>query len=304
MSLNGFERAPIASVSDDYDSDRAEVSMAGFKRVTSHMYWLRRHFKVGGDDQFCVSREDLERYQMVISDAGVDSMVDGRRVDELGWHFASDAKGVINECRGRSVLDVGCGKGRFGKELRYSGAKAEITLVERDPDTLARVSPKIGAKVVADACTLPFNDNTFDRSFMTYSALTYPKSPVEAVQALGEIMRVTKPEGSSFLAPISIDLNIHDAMIKYGVVTPIEDYDDKTSEAYFNIRMLSEYLVINGLMRLIKSGYADVTWAHGKGVSEKISDGMEIITAIVDKKTDIPADVMSDLVDSAVIFNA
>ena len=63
---------------------------------------------------------------------------------------------------GRATLDLGCGEGRFSRELAAAGHR--VTGVDVSPDLveLAQAADPTGTYLVADAKSLPFAEATFD----------------------------------------------------------------------------------------------------------------------------------------------
>lgn len=102
---------------------------------------------------------------------------------------------------GRSFLDVGCNWGRWC----FAAARLGYRPVGIDPSLGAvlaakRVAGQLGVEarfVVADARHLPFRGATFDTAF-SYSVIQH-FSREDAAEAVGEIGRVLRPGGTSFV---------------------------------------------------------------------------------------------------------
>jgi 2-polyprenyl-6-hydroxyphenyl methylase/3-demethylubiquinone-9 3-methyltransferase len=91
---------------------------------------------------------------------------------------------------GRSLLDLGCGKGRFAVRLKERGAK--VVGLDRAEGMLA-AAHGIG-RVLGSAARLPFADGAFDGVF---AVEVFEHLPAEAVPTvLGEARRVLKPGGT------------------------------------------------------------------------------------------------------------
>jgi SAM-dependent methyltransferase len=99
----------------------------------------------------------------------------------------------------KTVLDVGCGIGHWGRCLEpLLPADATITGIDREPRWIEEARKRAGASRegrlvyhISDAETLPFPDNTFD--FVTcQTVLIHVRDPL---QVLAEMRRVVKPSG-------------------------------------------------------------------------------------------------------------
>lgn len=96
------------------------------------------------------------------------------------------------------ILDVGAGSGTISTTFAKAIPKGTVTAVDLNPDILQRagaVAESAGVSNItfqqADACSLPFEDETFDITHC-HQVLTHLKEPWVA---LGEMIRVTKPGG-------------------------------------------------------------------------------------------------------------
>ncbi len=95
--------------------------------------------------------------------------------------------------KGKSLLDIGCGRGQLSRALSKRGA----TMTGVDPQ---EVIVQIARENVPDATfeqaggqSLPFADNTFDGAVMLNSLHHVPEDVLDA--GLAEAMRVVKPGG-------------------------------------------------------------------------------------------------------------
>lgn len=104
--------------------------------------------------------------------------------------------GFLKPRPGLSVLDVGCGTGTYALELAAAGLK--VSGVDISPAMLDLAREKAGASDLgisfhlADACNLPFEENTFD-AVVSVTALEFIPEPGAA---LAEAYRVLKPGGT------------------------------------------------------------------------------------------------------------
>ncbi|TCL73606.1 class I SAM-dependent methyltransferase [Rhizobium sp. BK251] len=96
---------------------------------------------------------------------------------------------------GERILEVGCGTGSLTFALADSADLAEIVATDYSPifveeTTRRNANPRIKVQQ-ADACALPFNDNSFDRAL----ALLVLHFVPEAEKAISEMRRVVRPGG-------------------------------------------------------------------------------------------------------------
>ena len=112
--------------------------------------------------------------------------------------FTAFVRDTVQPRAGRRILDVGCGIGTAEVNLGRL-ALTQVTLVgvdrvaDRVREALAAVrSHNIRASfAAADACALPFADETFDSSF----CVALLQHIADVAQAVREITRVTRPGG-------------------------------------------------------------------------------------------------------------
>ena len=96
----------------------------------------------------------------------------------------------LGDVRGKRVLDVGCGKGRFLRILREQDPWADLWGLDISEEMLRYVPGGIHTR--AGAMTeLPFEDEYFDGAYATESL----EHAVEIEKAVAEICRVVKPGG-------------------------------------------------------------------------------------------------------------
>lgn len=98
---------------------------------------------------------------------------------------------------GQSVLDVGCGLGGLIECIDSQFADMNLTGINIDPrqlDICQRLRSKSGNSIrwqEADACELPFPDNSFDRVFCVEAMFHFSSRRT----FLAEALRVLKPSG-------------------------------------------------------------------------------------------------------------
>lgn len=96
----------------------------------------------------------------------------------------------LGALRGKRVLDVGCGKGRFARVFREQEPGAEIWGLDISEEMLRFVPEGIHTRA-GSMTELPFEDGFFDAAYATESL----EHAVEIELAVSEICRVVKPGG-------------------------------------------------------------------------------------------------------------
>lgn len=142
--------------------------MEGSVKVNNHEHGT--YFdKLGDDFELMMSDYDVQRRQVLV----FEQLLGGRRLDGL------------------SVLEVGCGTGRFSRRIAALGAN--LTVLDIGPNLVKTVSEQVGCKgVVGDACKLPFADETFD-TVISSECIEHTPDPLAAIR---EMCRVCKKGGT------------------------------------------------------------------------------------------------------------
>src|SRR5262249_61435400 len=96
----------------------------------------------------------------------------------------------LGDVRGKRVLDVGCGKGRFARLFSELERSAEIWGLDISEEMLRYVPAGIHTRA-GSMTALPFEDCWFDAAYATESL----EHAVEIDVAVGEICRVVKTGG-------------------------------------------------------------------------------------------------------------
>jgi demethylmenaquinone methyltransferase/2-methoxy-6-polyprenyl-1,4-benzoquinol methylase/phosphoethanolamine N-methyltransferase len=119
---------------------------------------------------------------------------------------------MANIKAGDKVLDVGCGSGNLTLTAkRYAGRSGSVYGIDASPemiDVARKKAKELSTDVVFDVALiekLPFEDSTLD---VVISRLVLHHLPDDLKQqALTEIFRVLKPEGTIFLADFQTPAN-------------------------------------------------------------------------------------------------
>ncbi len=96
----------------------------------------------------------------------------------------------LGDLRGKRILDVGCGKGRFARVFQQQQPDAELWGLDISEEMLRFVPPGIHTRA-GSMTELPFEDGWFDGAYATESL----EHAVEIEKAVAEICRVAKPGG-------------------------------------------------------------------------------------------------------------
>ncbi len=178
---------------------------------------------------------------------------------------------------GEKVLDLGCANGRMielfdSKNIDYYGVDISGKLIE-----IAKKIYPSGHFQVADALSLPFADNTFDKVYFI-SVLHHIPSEEFRQKCFSEISRVLKPNGQLILRVwdlLKIDKGMN-LLLKYSFLklagkTKIDFFDlmmpwkdfqqNQKGERYFHLFRMGE------LEKLAKSANlkTERIWRNGKG---------------------------------------
>jgi malonyl-CoA O-methyltransferase len=90
----------------------------------------------------------------------------------------------------KTVLDVGCGKGRYAALIKQHLPEADVYAVDVSDEMLRHVSPTIRTKK-ASIQDLPYPDESFDLVYCV-ETLEHAPNPEAAIE---EMIRVLRPEG-------------------------------------------------------------------------------------------------------------
>lgn len=298
---SGLERAPISSALRKPSSERESESVAAFERLASHERIIRCLLEIGTDSQFVATSEALESRRKMQSDAKEVAHFEERTVRELGKLVLGTVSQLEDECRDKTVLDIGCGRGRFGEQIARN-AKARVTFLDNNPKTLDGISKRLGHRVIADGRDLPFQDETFEKTFATFSSLSWVDTPHETVMSLTEALRVTEVGGSAFITPAFSNTLTRDArMLLYNrKTTDINGFDFLEGE---KIWALQDHVLLTTLKQLMSGGYCSITWSGFVGQGVNTSHRLEVISAIVDKKKTIPPELFASFLSYADSFS-
>lgn len=154
------------------------------------MDWKRLFSKGGGRQGLPRLTPELrERIRASFDDASRDEEHFPSTIDSRIYHVQL-IRQHLGDLRGRRVLDVGCGKGRFARVFKQQEPDAEIWGLDISEEMLRFVPPEIPTRA-GSMTDLPFEDGFFDGAYATESL----EHAVEIDRAVSEICRVVKPGG-------------------------------------------------------------------------------------------------------------
>ena len=117
---------------------------------------------------------------------------------------------ILSDVAGRSVLDVGCGEGRYCRKLAARGAVVTgIDPVQEFIDVASQRLPS-GTFVTAFAESLPFPDGSFDTVLSYLTIIDFP----DYVGAIREMARVMRPSGKIVVVTVSNLASTTDGWVK------------------------------------------------------------------------------------------
>ncbi|MCY2935008.1 MAG: methyltransferase domain-containing protein [Planctomycetota bacterium] len=130
-----------------------------------------------------------------------------QRVDAFPKQIAFDdprlvaVKQAFPDWRGKRVLDLGCGSGRYWPALKRSGAR--LVGLDLSARSLEFASPE-NPRIIGSVARLPFPESSFD-CLLLLELLQHLKTPELAVH---EALRLLKPHGKLVIIdrnPLSLD---------------------------------------------------------------------------------------------------
>ena len=95
---------------------------------------------------------------------------------------------------GRTIVDLGCGPGFYTEAFRARGA--EVVPVDNDPEEMAMVGEPPAGALLADAGSLPLEDQSVDGAFCSNLLEHTP----DASAVIKEIERVLRPGGWGYIS--------------------------------------------------------------------------------------------------------
>ena len=150
------------------------------------MNWRRLFFK---SDSARLTPELRARIQASFDEASRDEEHFPSTIDSRIYHVKL-IREHLGSLRGKRVLDVGCGKGRFARVFKEQEPEAEFWGLDISEEMLRYVPAGIHTRA-GSMTELPFKDGFFDGAYATESL----EHAIEIAKAVSEMCRVVKPGG-------------------------------------------------------------------------------------------------------------
>jgi SAM-dependent methyltransferase len=297
-SENGLERAPVFSLLGKPTTDRGVESMEAFRRVTEHQKIIDKFLSLNTEGEFEVTTDAIEARKEMQRRAKEESHRDGRSVHELALVALSTVSQMEDEFRNADVLDIGCGlEGRFATAIARN-SRANVVCLDSNPKIVDSIRGKRCTAVVADGRSIPFENDHFDRTIAAYSSLSWSNTPLETAQSFNEAMRVTKPGGAAIFIPIFSNTRVRDSRMfnshRLGG-TPESDALILGEKVW----AVQDHILFHALKTVVSEGLCSITWSGFVGPGMNTGHELEVISAIVDKKKPIPAEILQANLDYA-----
>jgi ubiquinone/menaquinone biosynthesis C-methylase UbiE len=157
---------------------------------------------------------------------------------------------VPEKSKNLTVLDIGCGTGRFFNDLRET-FDADVFGIDYSINRAEIAMKKSKTVVVADGRYLPFKDNTFDVC-LSVEVIQHIPGRKDRIRYLTELKRVLKSEGRFILA--TINDNWWKRVLKRSILKR-NVLNDIGTTYYYSLKELCDDVLEAGLKIRIKSGY-------------------------------------------------
>lgn len=108
-----------------------------------------------------------------------------RQLSWLGQHWEWTMRTLVRERRGMTALDVGCGPGLV---MELFQSFLDVKGLDIDPEMVRRVEEKRMEVVLGDAQDLPFEDDSFDFVYCSFTMMWLP----DQLRAMKEMARVAR----------------------------------------------------------------------------------------------------------------
>lgn len=191
--------------------------------------------------------------------------------------YVSHVKSRLNICPGQRLLEVGCGAGAFLLPFAVEGVNVCGIDYSEELIDIAKSAVPRGLFKLADANSIPFDNNVFD-SVVSNAVFFYFPTYSYAEQSLSEIKRVLKPGGTAAILDVS-DLELKDIAEELRErEIGVDNYNrlyiaPGLSHLYFSRQWFEHFGLSNGLTVLIEdqciSGYQNSSYRFNVFLTKK-----------------------------------
>ncbi len=302
----GLERAPFLPIEpllypQEPSSRRLQDSALAYMHILGHIEQTLGVFEGEEPSTYTISQDALHaRQQQLDTKRGLSHHVP-RGVHELGKLVLGTVKQMEQEFTGSRVLDIGCRDGTFGQAIARN-AKANVTFLDPNTELLRKVPRKSGTRIVSDVQHLPFAGSSFDKTVTDFSSLAWANTPVAALRALTEAIRVTRVGGTVFAIPLFTDIIDRSALASHRLqhnIAPTEN-ERLANEVW----AAQDYVLARFLANLAADQYCDITWSCIRNSSQTPRASLELYSAIIDIKKPIPPEKFTDMIAIAEKFSS
>lgn len=289
-----IERAPFHSLEAERpETPAGRASLAVFGAIVDHSAWIDEYLGLESNDPFRFDSTALEDRRRHIEAGREISHHTSRDISSIARTISKTTRQVEAEFDRETVLDIGCGEGRLGRELRRK-AKTNVTFLDTDENVISKIPGRSGCnKVVGDGLEIPFEDDEYARTLSVFSSMHWAETPVDRVQAFNEALRVTQPDGSLFIIPAfsSLVLQREIAAVPGDVTKKAGKIGITVTELASKVWALQDHVLLHSMLGLARQDYCSITWL-GEKTLETI--GIEHYSAIVDKHCSIPPEALEE----------
>ncbi len=306
----GLERVSIGKFARERPRTlRERGAHDAYLKVIKHAKVLKTSLGIDSDKPFRVSQESIEARHRYLEWAKGSYHETGRDAHQLSMLVTGlglqAVKQMEDECTRQDVLDIGCGEGRFGEALARK-VKSRVTFLDLDEEVMKNIVPSSRkTKVVGDGKALNFKNETFDKTFNAFSSIYWAENPLDAVQALNEALRVTKPGGTLFVIPVFSGLKIRHYIFNNGISA--DNLKPEEPELFldpltYKMWDLQDFVILQALLNLEKRNHCSITWGGYLLEGENLGETLEYYSAIVDINHSIPPEVLEENIAYAAQF--
>jgi ubiquinone/menaquinone biosynthesis C-methylase UbiE len=290
-----LERTPINHLDAEPEDPRYEDSIHALELVADYYEWISSFLGLNTSSPYIATPQDIESKRKEMQKSKETRGYErGRDVYQLAMLLNSTVKETEGEFASQTVLDIGCGVGKFGEAIARN-AKAKVTFLDSDQSMLDFVSPKLGERKLGDGRKLDFSDDRFDKVITAFSSVYWAVTPVESVQALNEAIRVTETGGSTLLLPL-LSNTAETRSTATALAHAQQDVDMtvpflEQRVAHDKVTAAQGYALIRSLLNLSENGFVAITWIDHKGTNANGNEA-DHISVIIDKLQQTPPEVL------------